>query len=605
MVGDELCRPPKGIFVNLLKPSFAKRLIFFMVSDLFLFYVALQLSYALRFDFVIDPRHMVHFLNVFMVLAAFKFIYMGLFGAYRITWRFFGLGDSKRLIKAHIAAALSFITVFLLVPSFFLPMPRSVIAIDFFLSLMFTGGLRISKRILMEQLIAISGKQAVVIGVGQNAASIIRSARGGELDYIPMGIVAMLDANKNAVGTYIENVRVYDEVELESLIERYQAEAAIITGKYKSEELQALYERLRKSGINEVKLAKLLGGRYDKLEDLSIEDLLARHPKDLDKAVIASFVKGKRVFITGAGGSIGSEIARQCSRFGAAALALVDHSEFNLYSVGEEIPGAELEMFSVTDRYILDAKMAAFKPDIVIHAAAYKHVPLCEANKATAVRNNVLGTKNVIDASIAAGVEKVVIISTDKAVRPTNVMGATKRVTELYSGNVESGGTEIVAVRFGNVLGSSGSVIPKFKRQIEAGGPVTVTHPEMTRYFMLIPEACQLVLQAAAIAKGGELFILDMGEPVKIIDLARQMIRLYGKEDEVGIELCGLRPGEKLYEELLIDASEKKTQYSSIFIAGKTDYPIGKLQEDIAALLAEDDKVSALKKIVPEFDHKP
>ena len=221
------------------------------------------------------------------------------------------------------------------------------------------------------------------------------------------------------------------------------------------------------------------------------------------------------------------------------------------------------------------------------------------------MRNNVLGTKNVIDASIEAGAEKLVVISTDKAVRPTNVMGATKRVTELYAGNVDSGATEIVAVRFGNVLGSSGSVIPKFKRQIERGGPVTVTDPEMTRYFMLIPEACRLVLQAAAIAKGGELFILDMGEPVKIVDLARTMIRLYGKEEEVQIEFCGLRPGEKLYEELLIDDSEKKTQYSSIFIAAKTDYPIAQLEKDIEALLAAEDKVAALKKIVPEFEHRP
>jgi UDP-N-acetyl-D-glucosamine 4,6-dehydratase len=232
-------------------------------------------------------------------------------------------------------------------------------------------------------------------------------------------------------------------------------------------------------------------------------------------------------------------------------------------------------------------------------------VPLCEANQQAAVTNNVLGTKNVLDASIGAGVEKLVIVSTDKAVRPTNVMGATKRVTELYAGNVDSRETEIVAVRFGNVLGSSGSVIPKFKRQIEEGGPVTVTHPEMTRYFMLIPEACQLVLQAAAIAKGGELFILDMGEPVKIVDLAKQMIRLYGKQNEVEITFCGLRPGEKLFEELLIDDSEKKTQYSSIFIAGKTDYPIEILEKDIKTLLQVEDKVAALKKIVPEFEHRP
>jgi UDP-N-acetylglucosamine 4,6-dehydratase len=605
MVRNEVCRPQKGIFVKILEPSFTKRLLFFVFSDIVLFYLSLHLSYALRFDFVIDPRHMVHFPHVFWVLVLLKLFYMSLFGAYRITWRFFSLSDSKRLVKAHVAAALSFVVIFWITPSFFMPMPRSAIIIDFILSLMFTGGLRISKRMLMEQLRAVSGKNAVILGVDQNVTALIRSANSGDLGYNPVGSVVLREANSSAVGTYIEGVRVYDGRELEKLIRTQEIGAAIITGKHDSETLQQIYERLRRAEVAEVKLAKLLGGRYDRLEDLSIEDLLARHPKDLDKDAIASFIKGRRVLITGAGGSIGSEIARQCSRFGAAALALIDHSEFNLYQIGEELPEAELDLFSVTDRKTLDEKMGRFGPEIVIHAAAYKHVPLCEANKDVAVVNNVLGTKNVIDATVAAGIQKLVIVSTDKAVRPTNVMGATKRVTELYAGNVDSGATEIVAVRFGNVLGSSGSVIPKFKRQIEAGGPVTVTDREMTRYFMLIPEACQLVLQAAAIARGGELFILDMGEPVKIVELARQMIRLYGKEDEVKIEFCGLRPGEKLYEELLIDENEKKTQYSSIFIAGKSDYPVEQLQEDIAVLLEADDKVAALKKIVPEFDHKP
>ena len=240
----------------------------------------------------------------------------------------------------------------------------------------------------------------------------------------------------------------------------------------------------------------------------------------------------------------------------------------------------------------------------MIHAAAYKHVPICEENKAMAVWNNIQGTKNVIDISIQKKVAKVVIISTDKAVRPTNVMGATKRVTELYANNVISKSTEIVAVRFGNVLGSSGSVIPKFKQQIEDGKSVTVTHPDITRYFMLIPEACQLVLQTASIAKGGELFILDMGEPIKIAELAKNMIKLYGKEDEIDIEFTGLRAGEKLYEELLLDESEKKTQYSSIFIAKPTKYDIRRLNRDIANLMKSKDKVKALQKIVPEFVRK-
>ena len=219
------------------------------------------------------------------------------------------------------------------------------------------------------------------------------------------------------------------------------------------------------------------------------------------------------------------------------------------------------------------------------------------------ISNNIIGTKNCIDVSIKYGVEKFVLISTDKAVRPTNVMGTTKRVCELYAQNVDSKNTEIVAVRFGNVLGSSGSVIPKFKAQIEAGKNITVTHPEITRYFMLIPEACELVLQAASIGKGGEIFILDMGEPIKIVDLAKKMIELSGRS-EIGIEFCGLRPGEKLYEELLIDDSDKKTQYESITVASPTIFDINDLNKKIEELLVCEDKISKLKEIVPEFDHR-
>ena len=350
-----------------------------------------------------------------------------------------------------------------------------------------------------------------------------------------------------------------------------------------------------------MKLAKLLGSQYEKLQSLSIEDLLARHPKDLDPTLISKFIKDKKILITGAGGSIGSEIARQCQDFGAASLLLLDHAEYNLYKIKEELPEAVTRLISVTNRDALRDVFKEFEPDIVIHAAAYKHVPLCEENIESALKNNIKGTMNVVDLSIENGVQKLVIISTDKAVRPTNVMGATKRITELYAQNIDSKDTEIVAVRFGNVLGSSGSVIPKFKYQIEHGGPVTVTHPDMTRFFMLIPEACQLVLQAASIAKGNELFILDMGEPVKIVDLAKKMIQLYGKENEVEIEFTGLRPGEKLYEELMLDESEQKTKYESIFITNPTVYEIGLLKQDINDLLDATDKISALQKIVPEF----
>ncbi|MGH2306144.1 UDP-N-acetylglucosamine 4,6-dehydratase (configuration-retaining) [Aliarcobacter sp. ERUVET-8] len=341
------------------------------------------------------------------------------------------------------------------------------------------------------------------------------------------------------------------------------------------------------------------------LKDIGVEDLLARYPKDLDKNAIQNFIKDKIVLITGAGGSIGSEISRQCKTYGAKQLILVDHSEFNLYSILEELQDENIIpiMQSVKDIDILESTFSKYRPQIVIHAAAYKHVPLVEHNILEGITNNIIGTKNTIDLSIKYKVEKFVLISTDKAVRPTNVMGTTKRVCELYAQNVDSKNTEIVAVRFGNVLGSSGSVIPKFKAQIEAGKNITVTHPEITRYFMLIPEACELVLQAASIGKGGEIFILDMGEPIKIVDLAKKMIELSGRS-EIGIEFCGLRCGEKLYEELLIDDSDKKTQYESITVASPTFFDIEELNKKIEELLVCEDKISKLKEIVPEFDHR-
>jgi len=341
------------------------------------------------------------------------------------------------------------------------------------------------------------------------------------------------------------------------------------------------------------------------LRNISLEDLLARHPKDLDMSAIREFIKDKVVLITGAGGSIGSEIVRQCINFNAKQLILLDHSEFNLYQIEQEIANQNAIpiLQSVVNVNDLENTFSKYKPNIVIHAAAYKHVPLVEANINEAIKNNVIGTKNVIDVAIKSKVEKVILISTDKAVRPTNVMGATKRICELYAQNVNAKDTEIVAVRFGNVLGSSGSVIPKFKSQIEKGQNITVTHPEITRYFMLISEACELVLQAGAIGTGGEIFILDMGEPIKIVDLAQKMIELSGRDD-IKVEFTGLRPGEKLYEELLINDSDASTKYDSITVAEPTRYDIDKLNEDIKNLVKCNDKIVQLKNIVHEFNHQ-
>ena len=508
--------------------------------------------------------------------------------------------DAKNIIKAHLFAYMIFTIIYVIFHEYFMPFPRSVIAIDFFLSLIFIGALRISRRMARESTAIRTEKPTLIIGANSKTGTIIQSALKGEIAYYPTAIIAHTN-NDEVTDAYIHNVKIYDNDLLEELVEKKDIVSAIVTEEIPAQQLKVIADRLNQCGVQEIKKVRMLGDKNEKLEDLSIEDLLARHPQDLDLKAIASFIKNKKVLITGAGGSIGSEISKQCQHFGASALTLVDHSEYNLYQIGEILPEAKLKLLNITNKPLLEEIFEETHPDIVIHAAAYKHVPVCEENQETAVYNNVYGSINVMDTSIKYGVQKVVIISTDKAVRPTNVMGATKRVTELYANNVDAKNTEIVAVRFGNVLGSSGSVIPKFKAQIEAGEPVTVTHPEITRYFMLIPEACQLVLQTAAIAKGGELFILDMGEPIKIVDLAKQMIRLYGKEDEIDIIFTALRPGEKLYEELLLDESEQKTKYSSIFIAKPTAYDISQLTHDIEILLEVKDKVGALQKIVPEF----
>jgi len=421
-----------------------------------------------------------------------------------------------------------------------------------------------------------------------------------------------VDDNKIIQGRSIDSVEVLSKAKLKKIIDdgnKFDLLVIAMPSASKSR-MKEIYEKLSYYFVK-IKilpsLDQILEGKdfTTQLKNISVEDLLARHPQDLDKNKISSFIQNKTVLVTGAGGSIGSEICRQCEKFGAKKLILLDHSEYNLYTIEQEMQKIDTVaiMQSVVNREFLDETVKTHQPDIVIHAAAYKHVPLVESNIYEGILNNVVGTKNVIDISIKYGVDKFVMISTDKAVRPTNVMGTTKRICELYAQNSNGKGTDIVAVRFGNVLGSSGSVIPKFKSQIQNGQNITVTHPDIIRYFMLIPEACELVLQAGAIGTGGEIFILDMGKPIKILDLAKKMIQLSGKDD-IDIEFIGLRPGEKLYEELLIDDTNCKTDYDSITVAKPTQYDLEKLNADIQELLTCKDKLAKLKEIVPEFNHQ-
>lgn len=586
----------------LLTPSPLKRILFFLFSDIFLSLLTLYFAYNLRFNFEIPNLFLDKFFFIFIILIILKISVFINFRLYRTAWRFFSLYEVKKIIIAHFIIYFLMFVIYMIFRDELSPFARSIIIIDFVLSLVFITLLRFAKRIIIES--GTKGtkyKNTLIIGANSSIKNLLNDKQN--LLYTPVAIIDEVNVLK---GTFIFNLQVYAFEDLQNVIKTKSIEAVIISKNYSQDVLLSLYEQLNDLNIKDIKIINTLrSSNTEKLKDISVEDLLARHPKDLDKQKIESFIKNKIVLITGAGGSIGSEISRQCKIFGAKQLILLDHSEYNLYSITDELKCSNIisVMQTVRNLDFLENTFKKYKPQIVIHAAAYKHVPLVEDNVLEGISNNIIGTKNCIDLSIKYEVEKFVLISTDKAVRPTNVMGTTKRVCELYAQNVKSNKTEIVAVRFGNVLGSSGSVIPKFKSQIQTGGPITVTHPNITRYFMLIPEACELVLQAASIGEGGEIFILDMGEPIKIVDLAKKMIELSGHED-IKIEFCGLRPGEKLYEELLINDSDKKTAYESITVANPTSFDIEQLNTKIQRLLDEDDKISILKEIVPEFNHK-
>ncbi len=594
---------------RLFRPSNKKRILFFLCVDLLISYFTLILSFNLRFSFQVPLEFNANTISVFCVLIAAKILALAVFKIYLVPWRFFGLLEALKIVYAHI---LSYgILIILLLAGIFSEFPLSVIIIDFVISSILIGAIRIAKRIYLENAPKVSPKPTLIFGANTQTPTLIKAALNNEIPFYPLAIISN---DTKEIGNYISNLKVYSLESLNELKLKHKIKSAILTRDFAKPPLQNIFNTLKKVGIEEIKIATMLkDGQEEGLKDISIYDLLSRPSKDLDKEAISAFLKDKTILITGAGGSIGSEIVRQCVNFKAKRLILVEHSEFNLYAILEEITQKIPKdsnlirpcLLNILEKERLLEIIQVERPEIVVHAAAYKHVPLCEYNQKSAIENNILGSKIVIDCAIKASVAKIVIISTDKAVRPTNVMGATKRIVELYAQNVDSKQSEIVAVRFGNVLGSSGSVVPKFKEQILRGGPITVTHPDITRYFMLIPEACQLVLQAGAIAKGGEIFILDMGEPVKIVDLAKNMLRLYGKE-EIPIIFSGLRPGEKLYEELLIGESEGKTKYPSIQVAHPTKYDINKLNNDILELIAAKDStqiIKKLKEIVVEFNH--
>jgi FlaA1/EpsC-like NDP-sugar epimerase len=523
-------------------------------------------GYLLRFNFEIDPPFAQAMWQALVWLLPLQAVFFWRVGMYRGLWRYASLPDLQRIV---LAVALGGLAVVLVVYFFKVEhVPRSLVLLYPMLLGGIMGGSRIAYRAWKEgrltRVETATSKRVLILGAGEAAATLLKS-----LDRNPdWHFVGLLDDDPAKVKREIHGVRVLGTLEqLPQIAASAEAELAIVAMPKQSHLVRRRAVELAASaGLPAMTVPSyddLVSGKVtvSQLRRIELDDLLGRDPVELDSAGLHGWLDGRVVLVTGAGGSIGSELVRQILKFDPACVVLMDASELALYTMEQEFGTASRGTQLVYA--IGDVKHAArlreiltlHRPSVVFHAAAYKHVPLMEERNAwQAVANNTLGTWRVAEAALRHGVEKFVLISTDKAVNPTNVMGASKRLAEMMVQAMSSDSTRFVTVRFGNVLGSTGSVIPKFRRQIAAGGPITVTHPEIRRYFMSIPEAAQLVLQAGLMGRGGEILVLDMGEPVKIVDLARDLIRLSGfTERDIRIEFSGLRPGEKLYEEILAD----------------------------------------------------
>ncbi len=526
-------------------------------------------AYWLRFNLEVPPEFRDAAFATLLWVVPLQAVVFWRFGLYRGIWRFASLPDLKRIVFA-VGLAAVLIPVVLILFRVQAVVPRSVLLLDPLLLLTLMGGSRLAYRAWKEHRLASvlrpGSKPVLVAGAGSAADFLLR-----ELARNPAGfhVVGLLDDSRDKQGRLVQGIPVLGPlVDVAAWARKMEVEDIVLALPSAAHEVRKrITQACTQAGLNVMtipSLEDLVAGRVSvsSLRRIELDDLLGRDPVQLDDSGLHRLLTGQVVMVTGAGGSIGSELCRQIARFEPARLVLFEQSELALYAMEQELPQRFPDVpivpiiGDVKNAAWVNEVMAAQRPAVVFHAAAYKHVPLMEnVNAWEAMRNNVLGTQVVAAAAQAHDVAKFVMISTDKAVNPTNVMGATKRLAEMMCQAMQQpSGTRFVSVRFGNVLGSSGSVIPKFQKQIEAGGPVTVTHPEITRYFMSIPEAAQLVLQAGLMGEGGEIFVLDMGEPVRIAELARLMIRLSGAdEDRIRIEYTGLRPGEKLYEELLAD----------------------------------------------------
>jgi len=603
------------------------RSFFWIVLDIVFINVSLILSLILRFGEDWGTYFYVY-QELIIYLTGFFLLFAVIFRLYKRIWRYLSIGDL--FLMAEVVTGGIFGAVLCLNWVKGIAFPRTIVALTWFFSLALVGGSRLVWRLYCERKGASNRGQERILIVGAGDAGevisreIIRRPDLGEL-------VGFVDDDKEKIGKRIHNRKVLGNIEgINDILEKEQVSTVIIAIPTASgKQIRRIIDNIK---TKEVKV-KILPGIYElvdgkvsvsRIREVRIEDLLGREPVDLNLEEISGYLEGKRVMVTGGGGSIGGELARQICRFGTRSLILLDHGENGLFHINLELErkwsgaGVDLEIelvvADIRDRDKMDKIFKKYKPEVVFHAAAHKHVPMMEFHPDEAVMNNIIGTKNVAELADKHGAERVVMISTDKAINPTSVMGASKRVAEMVVKELgEKSKTKFVAVRFGNVLESNGSVIPMFKQQIAEGGPVTVTDREVKRYFMTLPEASQLVIQAGALGTGGEVFVLDMGEPVKVLGMAEELIRLSGFEvgEDIEIKIVGLRPGEKMFEEILTEEERSgvlgDSGHEKIFIAKVEEVDREKLKKDVGDLerlakeMDSEGVVRKLQEMVPSY----
>jgi FlaA1/EpsC-like NDP-sugar epimerase len=579
-------------------------------------------AYWLRFNLGEIPQiHLKTAIAILPLLLLVQIVAYLIFGLYRGVWRFASLPDLLRIIKA-VLLGVFLISMLLFLSASLASIPRSVLPLYALLLISFLGGPRFFYR-LSKYGREKEGLRVLIVGAGQAGESIARdlNRQEGKQKYQP---ICFVDDRKSKNGQEIQGIRVIGKTkDIPMLAKRHAIEMIIIAmPSANSKEMRRIVKYCKDSkvafrtlpGLNDLTSGSV---KIEALREVSLADLLGRDPISLDWENIHRAIDNKTILVSGGGGSIGAEVCRQIAQLAPKKLIVVEQNEFNLYTLNLEMdrkfPDIHFVGYltDICDQGVIKSIMKKNHIDIVFHAAAYKHVPMLEQQVQSAVKNNILGTKILADEAIAAKIEKFILISTDKAVNPTNIMGATKRAAEIFCQNYcQNAQTKFITVRFGNVLGSAGSVVPLFKQQIKSGGPLTVTHPDISRFFMTIPEATQLILQAAAMGNGGEIFVLDMGEPVKISYLAEQLIMLSGlvPGEDIDIVYTGLRPGEKLHEELFHTAENLiKTTHEKILKASyreKNWHELNQILESIFQIVENDDE-AALKKmlieLVPEY----